>query len=351
MKIKFKNWLAKGTIVALVVVGALVGPNVSQGAALTSLSDNMSRLAENTLSDHDIRFVTPSGVGAGETVEITFSSDFDLAGIVITDIDFAEGNSNNCTTASFTDKALSASPSGATWGAVIAGNVITFTSDTDTITADRCVQVQIGVNAGGSGQIENGPLDDDDMITIAGTFGDTGVIAVDIIADDQVVITATVGPSIAFAISDNTIGFGPLNSAAARYATGSTTGDASPVTAHTLAASTNASGGYVIYMHGPTLTSGLNTITAIGGSNTASAAGTEQFGVRFTASGGSGAVSAPYAASGYAYDAIAAPDQIASAAAATDTTTYNAIYVANVDAFTEAGAYATTLTYTATATF
>jgi len=199
--------------------------------------------------------------------------------------------------------------------------------------------------------ITNGTAATAHNIIIGGTFGDTGTINVDVIPDDQVLITATVGPSITFTISDNTIGFGPLSSAAARYATGDTNGDNSPVTAHNLTAQTNATSGYVIYVFGPTLTSGADTITAIGGSNTASSAGTEQFGVRYTASGGSGTVTAPYAAAGYAYDAVSAQDQIASSTVASATTTYNAEYLANIATGTEAGLYSTTLTYTATATF
>lgn len=357
MQQKIKKISVKITIFTL--MAAMIGlhsPSYALAASLTSLSDNMSRLAENTDSNHDIRFVTPSGVGSGETITLTFSADFDLTGVDEGDIDFAEGNSNNCTTATFTDKTVAASPSGATWGAAIAGQVLTITSGTDTVTADRCVQIEIGTNAtsGGAGtaQITNGALDDDDTITIAGTFGDTGTIQVDIIADDQVVISATVDPSITFSISDNTIGFGSLSASDDRFATGDGTGSSSATSAHDLVAGTNATSGYVLYMLGDTLTSGANTITAIGGANTASAPGTEQFGVRFGASGGSGAVSAPYAAAGYAFASTGATqDEIASSAGPSADTTYSATYVANIASQTEAGNYSTTLTYTATATY
>ncbi|MEZ4180023.1 MAG: hypothetical protein R3B41_00685 [Candidatus Doudnabacteria bacterium] len=355
MKNKYTNAVAKISAIALVVVAFGFPSLAVQAASLTSLSDNMTRLAENTASDHDIRFVTPSGggVAAGETITLTFSADFDLATntVAFGDIDFAEGSSNDCTTATWTEKTLAGTPSGTTWGAAISGQVLTITSGSDTVTADRCVRILIGTNAsGGANRIVNGPEDDDDTIAIAGTFGDTGTITVDIIADDTVDITATVNQSISFTISDNDIEFGTLSSGAAKYADNAA-GDTSEVEAHTLTAGTNATSGYIIYVSGATLTSGSDTITAIGGTNTASSPGSEQFGIRFTASGGSGTVSAPYAAAGFAYDGASAADEVASSTGPSATTTYSARYLANIAALTEAGSYSTTLTYTATATY
>ena len=352
MKKLLNGWIPKFLAIALIFVGIGVQSQSAHAATLTSLSDNMNRLKASTASNHTIQFVTPTGLTAGQTITVTFSSDFTgVSGIDDTDVDLA--TAATCT--GFTDRTLSSAPSGATWGVGSSGQVVTITSGTDTITATHCVQIEIGLNATHSGtgneQVTNGAVDDDDSIVIGGTFGDSGTAAVDIITDDQVVITATLGPSISFAISDNTIGFGPLALGASRYADGSGAGSGSSTTAHTLTASTNATAGYVVYVAGPTLTSGANNIDAIGGSNTAATPGTEQFGVRYTASGGSGTVTAPYAASGYAYDGVSTQDQIASAGTATDTTTYNADYVANISVSTAAGNYETTLTYTATATF
>ena len=62
-------------------------------------------------------------------------------------------------------------------------------------------------------------------------------------------------------------------------------------------------------------------------------------------------MTAPYAAAGFAYNGVAAPDDIASATGPSATTTYSARYVGNITAVTEAGGYSTTLTYTATATY
>jgi hypothetical protein len=79
--------------------------------------------------------------------------------------------------------------------------------------------------------------------------------------------------------------------------------------------------------------------------------GTEQFGFRLTASGGNGAVVAPYAASGFAFNTAGLPDQVATSTTASANTTYSARYLANINASTEAGSYTATLTYVATANF
>lgn len=353
----FKSWIYK--VVAVAIVFSTIGLQSTTvfAASVTSLSDNMSRLKASTASNHEIKFVTPSGLAAGQTITTTFSSDFTgVSSIAFGDVDFATGSSNNCTSATFTEQTLAASPSGTTWGVGSAGQVVTITSGTGTVTADRCVRIRIGTNAvtgtTGTNQVTNGAIDDDDTIVIGGTFGDSGTAAVDIITDDQVVVTANVDPSITFAISDTTIGFGSLNAADDRFATGDTLGNSSSTVAHTLAAGTNATSGYVMYVLGNTLTSGSNTITAPAGPS-ATTVGSEQFGLNLSASGGSGTVDAQYGtASQYGFGSSATvQDNIAAATGPSATTTYSATYVGNITANTEAGSYSTTLTYTATATY
>jgi len=162
----------------------------------------------------------------------------------------------------------------------------------------------------------------------------------------------TATPSISFSISDNSIGFGALSSSAVRFATGDTNGTGSETTAHNLLAETNATSGYVIYVRGATLTSGGNTIDAIGGSATASSVGSEQFGFKVSASGGSGAAVAPYATANYAYAANATTqDVIAQSASASATTTFGLTYISNISATTQAGSYTTNLIFTAVGTF
>jgi hypothetical protein len=359
MTIKLTNkkaWVAK--ILTIAMIGLVVGLQNTTvfAASVTSLSDNMSRLKASTASNHDIRFVTPTGVASLATVTLTFSADFTPGSVAFGDIDFQEGSTSNCATASYSDKTLVASgPSSSQFSAAFAGNVLTFTSGggSATVTAGRCIRILIGTNAAsGTNQITNGAADDDDTVIVGGSFGDSGTLSVDIITDDQVVVTATVDPSITFSVSDNTIGFGTLSAADDRFATGDTLGNSSSTSAHTLAAGTNATSGYIIYLLGNTLTSGGNTITAPAGPS-ATTVGSEQFGLNLSASGGSGSVDSQYGTSSqYGFGSTSSvQDNIASASGATASTTYTATYVANIAADTEAGSYSTTLTYTATASY
>jgi hypothetical protein len=158
---------------------------------------------------------------------------------------------------------------------------------------------------------------------------------------------------LTFSVSDSSIGFGSLSSSAARYATGDTAGSGTEVEAHTLTVSTTAYSGYSLTVRGATLTAPGGTITAIGGTNTASNTGTEQFGLRLTATGGVGAVTSPYDAAGFAYNANSITAvQVASASSGDDVvTTYSARYLANITGLTGEGNYSTTLYYVVTGTF
>jgi len=345
-------------IVALVfmLVGGVV-PNTAYAAALTDKSDTLSSLKDSTVSNHTILFTTPTGVAAGETITLTLTSFSATSTLDFEDLDLsieASGGDGVCDTGD-TEKTLAASASGATWGAErTSATVITFTSGTDTIAAgaEVCVEVGTGAEEGATGveQITN-PTAGSYTLDIGGTMTDSGSVAISILSDDQVSVSATVDESLTFTISDNSIGFGTLSASDDFFATGDTNGSATEVEAHTLVVGTNATNGYTMTLNGATLTSGSDTITAIGSSNTASSAGTEQFGLRIDESGGSGVVSAPYADTGFAFDTAAFPDQVASAAGASANTTYSVRYLANITPSTEAGAYTATLTYVATANF
>lgn len=354
-----------GVLLALLAI--LVGPplQVVQAAAVTSHKDTLSRLKASVASNHEWQFVSPTGVNA-TTDTIIYEFDvagtaFNLTGVVLGDIDLLEdtdASPGNCA-GTLTQEVLVSADTAATneWLVTISTVTDTITvgpaaaNDTGAITAaNACIILRVGTNAtGGVNQITNAAAATYQM-GITGAFGDTGETAVTIIADDQVAATATVDETISFAISNASIAFGTLTTANARWAN-TTTGSATEVTAHTITASTNATNGYVVTVDGSTLTSGANTVTAIGATAAASAPGTEQYGIKATAAGGTGTVTAPYATANYALDTAAFPDQFASAAGASVTTTYTLTYIANIAATTEAGSYTSTLTYTATATF
>lgn len=331
------------------IFGMLVftsGTQITYAAAITSASDTLSSQKVSTLANHDIQFTSPTGVTSGQTIIITFPSDFSIpVALDFEDMDVLDDGAN---------VTLAATPSGATWGAVrTSGTVITLTNGTTAVAAGSVIRIKIGTNAvsGATGveQITNTTTNGSKVIAISGTFTDTGNITVNILTNDQVAVTADVAQSLTFSISDNTIEFGTLSASAATFADDAG-GNATEVEAHNLIVGTNAANGYTMTVNGTTLTSGSFTI-ATTSANTASSVGSEQFGLRMTASGGTGAVSVPYAASGFAFDSLNFPDEVAAATGASANTTYSVRYIANIAANTEAGAYSATLTYVATANF
>lgn len=354
MKTPFRSRVLNSVLVLALLLGSFgaVGPvRTADAASLTVLSDTMSTLKISTASSHVVKFKTPSGATAStDTIVITFPSDFNFTGKTIGTLTMTHGASGTEAT-----ETLAASATGSAWGAVFSGTqnrVLTLTPPTDGTGAAAVAVDDIVIVTYDSTNAINPSTASTFSITIDGDFGDTGTILVQTLTDDQVVVTATVAQTLSFSISDNTIGFGTLSSAAARYATGDAAGSASEVEAHTLAVGTNALTGYTTTVKGATLTYGGASIDAVGAANTASSAGSEQFGIRATASGGSGAVSAPYAASGFAYDATSSTtDEVAASSAASSTTTYSVRYLANISSSTEAGLYTTTLTYVTTANF
>jgi hypothetical protein len=311
----------------------------------------MSNLTVNATSTHTISFVTPTGANNNtDTIIVTFPADFDFTGKAITGLSLTHGP----TTGLENTETLAASANATSWGAAFSSTenrVLTLTAPTDGVgSAAIAASSKVIITYTGTDSI-NPSSPGSYSVTIGGAFGDTGETTVNILSNDQVTISATVPQSLTFSISDNSIGFGNLSAASARYADGTGAGAGSEGEAHNLIVGTNAPNGYSMTVAGNTLTAGANTITAIGGSNTASSAGTEQFGLRMTASGGSGSVAAPYAAAGFAFDSGAFPDQVASASGSSANTTYSVRYLANITSSTEAGSYTSTLTYVATANF
>lgn len=331
----------------------ILSPKIATAASLTGVSDVVSTLTASTVANHTITFTTPSGVQSGETIILTFDNSTNIpSGLNYEDIDLKFG---------VTEMVLAAAPTGATMGVVRTDALtLTFTNGSTEITAGSVVEIQIGTHAttGSTGveKIVNGPAGTT-VLRISGTFGDVGAASMAIISDSTVAVSAEVLASISFSISDNNIYFGNLRSNGACFAQGTDPGyvtcpTVSEAEAFNMTAGTNATTGYTISVQGATLTSGANTITAIGGTNTASNPGTEQFGLRMTASGGSGSVSAPYSAAGYAYDATdSTASTVATASTPTENTTYSIRYLANIASNTEAGSYTTAHTYIATGNF
>ncbi len=166
--------------------------------------------------------------------------------------------------------------------------------------------------------------------------------------------TSTPTQSITFTLSTSTVFFGTLSPVAVRYASStSNQGSNTESEAHNFTVITNAVNGYTVSIQGQTLTSGSTTIAAIGSTATTSLAGSEQFGLRIVAFGGSGTSTSPYNGTGFAYAASATTSsQVANATIGDNaTTTFSVRYLANITASTQASSYTSNVIYVVTANF
>ncbi len=268
MRMFIKQWF--GRLLVVMTAIAMLAPLLPvRAASITSAKDTQSRLKISTLSNHEVMFVTPTGVASGNTIILTFNSDFSIAaGLTFTDLDLSSDTTpdGDCSTGE-TEATLAAAPSGATVGAVrTSATVITFTNGTTAIAAGAEICVQIGTNATnqstGVEQVTNATTIGSRTLSISGTFGDTGTIALGITNDDQVTVTATVAPSLTFDLDSGTtqgadtsgphsVALGTLSSATL------TTSDQSAINSIFADIDTNADGGASITVVGAN--TGLNS--------------------------------------------------------------------------------------------
>jgi hypothetical protein len=219
-----KVFLLGTTIVLVLGLFFLIGNIGSRtfAASLSRISDTMSRIQVSVASNHTIEFVTPTGVNAaGETVIVAFNEEapsFGLSSVAHGDMDLVFDSGGTCG-GSFTDKTLGGTAGAGTWGVSVNNTtgLITFTAPTDATTgeipAGSCVRILIGDHAtSGTNQITNPSSDGQYRIGISGTFGDVGALAVSILTDDQIEITAEIEPTLDVLLSSNACDLGALNS-------------------------------------------------------------------------------------------------------------------------------------------
>jgi hypothetical protein len=192
---------------------------------------------------------------------------------------------------------------------------------------------------------------------------DTGVVA----ASTATVInlSATVDESLTFCAAASGIGTTNCSGATGSdvtmltAASGNVSASASAYGTSMLGVGTNGTTGYAVTINGSTLTYGTDTISALA-SQTASSAGTEQFGLNLKDNatpdvgaepGGSGSAT-PTANYGTADQyRFVTGDSIASYTGPDVFKQFTVSYMANITTATEAGTYQSAMTYIATATF
>jgi len=273
----------------------VLNPNVAMAATVTTATDTLSRQRASTLSNHEIKFVTPTGMAVSTNMTLVFSAGFTGVGsVVVADVDVAEGSTTSCATSSFTERSMGTGAS--QFNAAGSSQTVTITAGASAtpITAGRCMRIRIGANATdvtGSGpgtiRITNGATGSADTITIAGSFGDAGLILVEIDDGDQVTVTADVSQTLSFDLDVGyTVGENgtpyivPLGILSAGSVTRSNTSTIKQIFAD---GGTNASGGMNVTVRNANGNQGLKSTSVgtdyIGSTNGTMAAGTPNYGL------------------------------------------------------------------------
>lgn len=147
-------------------------------AGIVGYSVNTTSLGIGDGVGYRLSFLTPSGLDAGETIAVTFASEFDISSITYEDVDI-EINS--------VGQPVAALASGTMWGVNISSNVITFTSNTATIPAGGSIVIEIGKFMANCAEnlVVNPSVGGNYTIDVAGTFGDIGSRSVQVVGTVQ----------------------------------------------------------------------------------------------------------------------------------------------------------------------
>lgn len=301
-------------------------------------TDVLTRLKASTASSHDITFDLSSGVAfdADETITVDFGEDssyfvVDGPGSATADFGFNDGTERTIVDV---DGACAGHDgvNDVVVGIVDATGVVTFTA-CGTFTSSSSgatINIEYGTVAGGTNRVTNPTAQNDVPIYLAGTVGDTGSIAISILSDDQVVVTATVDATFTFDIDSPTCALGTLN-------TGSVSSCNYDVTT-----SANSEDGYATtIVEDGDLIDGSNDIDDV--SDGTVTAGVEEYGIGLTGTDRSFTDERPITSSAQTI-ASDATGPISSQAV---TVTHKASIVST----TSAGSYSHTVTLVSTGTF
>ena len=174
----------------------------AEAASVTSFSDTLSDSDLGFVSNHTIRFTTPTGVANGSTVTVSFANGpFVVGSVNFTDIDIA-------TTSDFTLAANCAGSEKAS--AAFSGTTLTITfcsGDGGLLPANATTTIEIGLNAtfgvAGDAQLTNpAGAGSYEIDLTAGT--DTGSTRVAIL--DDVTVTASVDTLFTFTVAGTAAG-------------------------------------------------------------------------------------------------------------------------------------------------
>ncbi|HRZ51105.1 MAG TPA: hypothetical protein P5043_03935 [Candidatus Paceibacterota bacterium] len=221
-KIKKVVLRSAAVVTIMALVSLLLPANVAFAGELENEKDTMTRVKTAETSSHTIVFNLSASntFAAGETITIDFNEDsaagFTVAGAAsaIADFDFNDGTERTIYSVGVGAPSCTNGTDNIGVGIDDTTGIVTFQACTGYTAsgAGAVVTIEYGTAAGGTNRVTNKLSQNDLYIAIGGTNGDSGGAAVSIIADDQVVVTATVNPTFTFVLSSNTCALGVLTS-------------------------------------------------------------------------------------------------------------------------------------------
>ncbi len=350
---KIKSFLSKIALLGLVAYAA--SPYAVEAAQVTDRSALLGSSAASAVTTHAVGFTT---VTAGVIQSISFQ--------------YCTTPYSACTTPAglSTTAATLTGQSGATGFSIVNG-----ANGTPYLTRTNGVSVSAGTAVSYTmGVITNPSATNTEFYIRISTFAstdtsggatDTGVVVFD--TANQIVVSGTMPESLVFCVGTSGSDCTGITGSTVDLGTFSPT--STNVGTSIMSASTNASFGYAITLAGATLTSGANTIPAMGTQSLnstgcspgcTSTTGTSQFGtnLRDNATPNVGA-NVTGAGSGAAFGGYNTADSfrffsgdtVASASGPTQANLYTNSYIVNVGGQQAAGLYSATMTYICTATF
>lgn len=361
-------------VVSILVMGlSSLGISPALAANVASFSDVLSTIKESTVANHTFTFTIQDAWNASETLTLDFPAGFANTGFANTEAEDYDITDDGA------EKAIVASGGCAANSIEITtvdtvdpvGFTFTYCAGSTAIAASSVIVIEIGTNAtngaAGNDQITNQTAAQNGTnakvtLTGGGGFTDTGSLALEIVADNDVTVNATVDPSITCAFTGLTTTFSSLTTGAI------STSD----TQTTITISSNAGNGVnvIVYDVGNATNPGLYKSSAttylIGSADSAYnnivtlAAGTDGFGISGASSAGSGAaltVDGRFDASGGANEmgglevGAGAAVSIAAATGALASRVLTVTHKAAVSGLAPAGSYTDTITYVCTGIF
>ncbi len=237
------------TLLAIALVLWAVGAHmigVAEAVNLTYISDTLSDSAPGSLSNHQIDFLSPSGVGANATITVAFPLGFNIStsSVAFGDVDLEINGVD--------ETIVNGAPAAAEWGFSISGQNLRLVSGSgESLPALATATIKIGTNAnGGTNRVTNHTATSSYEFTVT-AGADSGDFRVAII--ENVLVTANVNTTFTFNVIGTTTGavcngadptFGPSTNTTLPFGT---LNNAVPKTlCQDLTVATNAIHGYVV---------------------------------------------------------------------------------------------------------